>query len=155
MCLIAFGLSGCIIYFKSPVPQQELIHVDVHYVYPGKSEFNSYERYYKKEIDVGNFAETRLDLDPGQQLLILNKAIVLHFYQMPDTFYHIGSTTTGSPHFLRIWADTLDKTVRWFGSTADLQPANYKLRMLIEYVDSIVKSTDDYQSLPKSKLTDD
>jgi hypothetical protein len=155
VCLVAIALSGCIINFKPPVPQQDLIHVDAHYVYPGKNEFNSSERFYKKEIDIGNFAETRLDLDPGQQLLVLNKAIVLHFYQMPDTFYHTGIGAVGQPHFLRIWADTLDKTVRWYGSAVDLQPAKYNLRLLIEYVDSIVKSTDDYQSLPKSKLTGD
>ncbi len=154
--LIVLALSGCVINFKSPISEQQgLIRVDAHYVYPGKSEFSSYERFYKKEIDIGKFAETRIELDPGQQLLILNKAIVLHFYQMPDTFYHNATGTTGSPHFLRISSDTLDKTVRWFGSTDDIQPSRFKLRLLVEYVDSIVKSTDDYQSLPKSKLTGD
>ncbi len=155
LCLSAIALSGCVINFKPPVPVHGIIRVDAHYVYPGKNEFSSDERFYKKEIETGKYAETRIDLDPGQQLLILNKAIVLHFYQMPDTFYHVGSGAVGTPHFLRIWADTLDKTVRWFGSTADLQPTNFNLRQLVEYVDSIVKSTDDYKGLPKSKLTGD
>ncbi len=155
VCLTAIAIGGCEITFKPPVPLMGIIRVDAHYVYPGRNEFSSYERFYKKEIDTGHFAETRIDLDPGQQLLVLNKAIVLHFYQMPDTFYHTDHATTGQPHFLRIWADTLDKTVHWFGSIDSLHPVNYDLKTLVEYVDSIVKSTDDYQGLPKSKLTDD
>lgn len=157
VCLTAIALSGCIINFKSPIPSviPAHFHVDVHYVYPGRNEFNSYDRFYKKEIETGHYAETRCTLDPGQQLLILNKAVVLHFYQMPDTFYHAGNTRAGQPHFLRIWNDTLDKTVHWFGSTDSLQPASYELKGMMEYVDSIVKSTDDYVALPKSSLTGD
>ncbi len=153
LCLAAIALSGCVINFKPPVPQQAPIRVDAAYMYPGKNEFNSSQQFYKKEIEIGHFAKTQCTIDPGQQLLILNKAVVLHFYQMPDTFYHAGNSPVGAPHFLRIWADTLDKTVRWYGSADSLQPASANLNELVEYVDSIVKSTDDYQGLPKSKLT--
>lgn len=155
VCLAAIALCGCRVNLKQVVPEYNIIHVDVHYMYPGRNEFSTYERFYKKEIDTGHFAETQCQLDPGQQLLVLNKAIVLHFYQMPDTFYHTDHAKTGQPHFMRIWADTLDKTVHWFGSTDSLHPVNYDLKTLVEYVDSIVKSTDDYQGLPKSKLTGD
>jgi hypothetical protein len=155
VCLIAIAISSCRVNLKQAIPTYNIIHVDAHYVYPGRNEFSTYERFYKKEIDTGHFAETQCQLDPGQQLLVLNKAIVLHFYQMPDTFYHSDHTTMGQPHSLRIWADTLDKTVHWFGSIDSLHPVNYDLKGLMLYVDSIVKSTDDYQGLPKSKLTDD
>ncbi len=155
VCLSALAIGGCVINFKSPIPERERIHVDAHYVYPGKNEFNSAEKYYKKELTRGHFAQTHIELDPGQQLLVLNKAIVLHFYQMPDSFYHSDDTLNGQPHFLRIWADSLDKTVRWYGSIIALEPANYDLKGLMEYVDSIVKSSDNYQDLPKSKLTGD
>jgi hypothetical protein len=154
VCLTAIALGGCVINFKSEKPLI-IIHVDANYVYPGKNEFSSSERFYKKEIEPGHFAETQCSLDPGQQLLVLNKALVLHLYQMPDTFYHADRSVAGQPHFLRIWADTLDKTVHWFGSTDSLHPMNYDLKTLVEYVDSIVKSTDDYKGLPKSNLTGD
>ncbi len=88
-----------------------------------------------------------IELDPGQQLLVLNKAFVLHFYQMPDSFYHAGHPA-GEPQFLRISADTLDKTVHWTGSLDSLHPLGYHLDSLVRYVDSIVKSTDAYQALP-------
>lgn len=155
VCLAAIAIGGCVINFKSEHTTNGIIHVDAHYVYPGKNEFSTDERIYKKEVENGHFAETRLELDPGQQLLVLNKALVLHFYQMPDTFYHVGGATSGEPHYLRIWADTLDRTVRWTGSADSLHPVNFKLKELVEYVDSIVKSTDDYKALPKSKLTGD
>jgi hypothetical protein len=155
LLLTIIAAQGCVINFKPVHPLRELIHADAHYLYPGRNEFSSSEKFYKKEIENGHFAKTACSLDPGQQLLVLNKAIVLHFYQMPDTFYHSDRIQSGLPQFLRIWADTLDKTVYWSGSLDSLQPANYDLRGLVEYVDSIVKSTDDYQGLPKSKLTGD
>ena len=113
--IAAMVCSGCVINFKNPIPQQELIHVDAQYRYPGRNEFSSSDNFYKKEIDNGRFARTELTLDPGQQLLVMNKAIVLHFYQMPDTFYHAGRRDSAS-QFLRIWSDTLDKTIHGSGS---------------------------------------
>src|SRR2546430_31052 len=87
--LFILFLQSCIINFKNEKNATKgPMHVDVNYIYPGKSQFNTYERYYKKEVQPGHYAETRLELDPGQQLLMLNKALTLHFYQMPDTFYH-------------------------------------------------------------------
>ncbi len=153
LSLMVIAIGGCVVNLKTTLQKRERIHVDAHYRYPGRNEFSSSERFYKKEIDSGHFAQTVCSLDPGQQLLVLNKAVVLHFYQMPDTFYHADRAQSGPPQFLRIWADTLDKTVYWSGSMQDLQPADNHLQELVEYIDSIVKSTDDYQGLPKSKLT--
>ena len=151
--IFAIGLtfSGCVINFHKELPTKGVIDVKVHYVYPGKNELNTFEGYYKKEIGTGHYAQTKIELDPGQQLLILNKALVYHFYQMPDTFYHKGETLTSPLQYLRIQADTLDRTVYWQGSVKDLSLKSYHLPELLEYIDSIVKSTDEYQGLPKTK----
>jgi hypothetical protein len=163
--------AGCVINFKSEHPTKGIIHVDIHYVYPGKNEMNTFEGFYKKEISPGHFAQTNIKLDPGQQLLVLNKAFVLHFYQMPDTFYHAGGEEIKAViQSLRIKADTLDKTIYWHGARTartnrappsngsggtSLTPEKYHARELIEYIDSIVRSTDDYQGLPKSTVVGD
>jgi hypothetical protein len=140
-----------VVNFKSERPKtMGIIHVDTHYLYPGRNEFSTYDKFYKKEIAPGRFAETKdIQLDPGQQLLVLNKAFVLHFYDMPDSFFHTGHVA-GEPQFIRISADTLDKTVHWTGSLDSLHPAGHHLQELVEYVDSIVKSTDAYQALPSN-----
>ena len=154
--VLLLATAGCVINFKDPKGARPLIHVDAAYRYPGRSEFSTAEKFYKKEIDKGRFAQTNdIALDPGQQLLVMNKAIVLNFYQMPDTFYHRGSATGQQSQFIRVWADTLDKTVYWNGSLDSLKPSKYHLKELVEYVDSIVKSTDEYRNLPKSVLTGD
>jgi hypothetical protein len=147
--LLAVTLAGCVLNFKSENPKLKgIIHVDTHYLYPGRNEFSTYDKFYKKEIAPSRFAETKtIELDPGQQLLVLNKALVLHFFEMPDSFYHDGHYRD-LPQFIRISADTLDKTVRWNGSLDSLHPAGHHLDELVEYIDSIVKSTDAYQALP-------
>jgi len=150
--LLALTLAGCVVNFKNPVPiTKGIIHVDTHYLYPGRNEFSTYDKFYKKEVAPGRFAETKdIQLDPGQQLLVLNKAFVLHFYDMPDSFFHAGHYPD-VPQFIRISADTLDKTIHWTGSLDSLHPEGHHLQELVEYVDSIVKSTDAYQALPAYK----
>jgi hypothetical protein len=149
--LLAFALAGCVVNFKNEHPKTKgIIHVDAHYLYPGRNEFDSYDKFYKKEIAPGRFAETKtIELDPGQQLLVLNKALVLHFFEMPDSFFH-ANHYPASPQFIRISADTLDKTIRWSGSLDSLHSAGHHLEELVEYVDSIVKSTDAFQALPSN-----
>ena len=156
MCFVVAAalLSGCVINFKNPVPiTKGIIHVDTQYQYPGRNEFSTYDKFYKKEVAPGRYAQaTNAELDPGQQLLVLNKALVLHFYDWPDTFFHENANgaplADGSAHFIRISADTLDRTVYWSGSLDSLHPAGHNLKELVEYVDSIAKSTDAYRSLP-------
>ena len=164
VCLtISLGtIEGCVINFKSEKPKIGIIHVDVQYVYPGKNELNTIagEGFYKKEIETGHYAQTKIELDPGQQLLILNKAIVLHFFDTPEYFSQRGKLVSPEPHSLRIHADTLDRTIHWEGSInsvmidgnhADMQLEKYRPDLLMEYIDSIVKSTDEYQGLPAAK----
>jgi len=162
--------AGCVVNFKDEHKKKGIIHVDIHYVYPGKNELNTFRMSdhpagtYKKEIAIGRYAETKIELDPGQQLLVLNQALVLHFFQMPDTFYHAGASgEKESPaeraglvptQSMRIQADTLNKTIYWHGSLDALRPENYHVRELVEYVDSIVRSTEEYQGLPKSTITE-
>ena len=87
-------LAGCVVNFKNPAPKTKgIIHVDTHYLYPGRNEFSTYNKFYKKEVAPGRFAETKtIELDPGQQLLVLNRALVLRFFEMPDSFFHDGHT---------------------------------------------------------------
>src|ERR1035437_10665763 len=96
-------LAGCVVNFKSERPKTKgLIHVDAHYLYPGRNEFSTYDKFYKKEVAPGRFAETKtIELDPGQQLLVLNKAFVLHFFEMPDIFFHEGHYPD-VPQYIRI-----------------------------------------------------
>ncbi|MDP4199695.1 MAG: hypothetical protein Q8922_03730 [Bacteroidota bacterium] len=145
---LALCASSCVVNFKSEKTATNIIHVDIRCSYPGKSELNTYEGYYKKEIAPGHYAQTNITLDPGQQLLILNKALVLHFYQMPAKFTHTSETDT-LHHSLRIQADTLDHTITWQGSIQGLHPNTYHPEQLFEYIDSIVRSTEEYQALPK------
>src|SRR6266566_2317383 len=133
-------LSGCVVNLKSEKtaePKKGLIDVKVHYTYPGKNELNTFDGFYKKEIEKGRYAQTKIKLDPGQQLLVLNKAFVLKFYQMPDSFTHKGEGASSDKHLLRIQADTLDRTVYWNGSIDNLQPTKFQLKELVQYIDSI------------------
>jgi hypothetical protein len=146
---ICILFAGCVINFHSELPKRGIIDVKIDEVYPGKNELNTFDGYYKKEIEPHRYVQTKIELDPGQQLLILNKALVFHFYQMPDTFYHKGEAVSSAEQHLRIRADTLDHTIYWQGSANDLQLKNHHLPELLDYIDSIVKSTDEYQGLPK------
>lgn len=140
-------IAGCVINFKNPTPPKLLVHANASYRYPGKCEFNSNSNFYKKELKNGRYAQTEITFDPGQQLLVMNKAVVLHFFQMPDSFYHVGTKEYAPPQYLRIWTDSLDKTVKWSGPIEDLSPSD-SLRELVEYVDSIVRSSEAYRGLP-------
>ncbi len=152
LLILVFFASGCVINFKSEKPTKGIIHVDVQYVYPGKCEMNSVEGFYKKELEPGHYAQTKIELDPGQQLLILNKALVLHFFEMPVTFARRAkSSADAEPQSLRIHADSLDRTIQWQGSMDGLQMGKYHPDELIQYVDSIVRSTEEYQGLPAGK----
>ncbi len=155
LCILSLALcvSSCVVNLKSEKTGTNIIHVDVRCSYPGNSELNTFESYYKKEVAPGHYAQTKIEFDPGQQLLILNKALVLHFYQMPATFTHTTETDTGiahdAHHSIRIVADTLDRTISWQGSIQGLHPTTYHPEQLFEYIDSMVQSTEAYQALPK------
>jgi hypothetical protein len=154
LCIGLVYFTGCVVNFKSEkeTPQKGVMDVKVDMAYPGKSELNTFDGFYKKEIEKGRYAQTEIKLEPGQQLLVLNKALVLKFFQMPAQFTHKGAEATAEPHSLRIKADTLDRTVAWTGSMDDLHPNNFRLQELVTYIDSIVRTTDDYTGLPKSTI---
>ncbi len=148
---IALTLASCVVNLKSEKSEENLIHVDIQYAYPGKSELNTVQHSYRKELEPGRYAQTEeVAFDPGQQLLILNRALVLHFFEMPDNLKHTTETDTQS-HHLRLHADTLDHTITWKGSVEGLRPDKYHLKELTDYIDSMLHSTDAYQALPKSK----
>ena len=156
LCLGLVYFTGCVINLKSEKqPTQGIINVKLAGKYPGKNEFNTFDGFYKKEIDKGRYAQSELKLDPGQQLLVLNKAFVYKFFDMPQTFTHKQGDAGSEQHSLRIKADSLDRTVSWSGSIDDLEPKKYQLKELVMYVDSIVKSTESYSGLPKSAITGD
>lgn len=143
-------LCACVVNLKQEGTKVNIIHVDVQYAYPGKCELNTFEHSYKKEIAEGRYAKTdEMAFDPGEQLLFLNRALVLHFFEMPDNLKHTTETDTQT-HFLRIKADSLDHTVTWHGSVEALHPDKYHFKELVEYIDSTLRSTDAYQALPKA-----
>src|SRR5438045_1857343 len=118
-------LTGCVVNLKNEKSATNIIHVDLRYNYPAKNELNTFEGYYAKETAPGHFARTNdFLLDPGQQLLILNKALTLHFFQMPASFHHTQDSDTET-HTLRIRADSLDRTISWHGSIDALRPDTY------------------------------
>ena len=149
--VLLLALCSCVVNLKNEQIKQNKIHVDVQCTYPGKSQLNTFENSYKKEIETGKYAQTDdLTFDPGQQLLILNQAFVLHFFQMPNAFTHSTESDTLT-HTLRIKSDSLDHTVTWHGSLDGLRPDTYHLKELVEYIDSLTRSTDGYLVLPKGK----
>src|SRR3954471_8129790 len=100
--VLVFALSSCIVNLKNEKAKENLIHVDVQLAYPGKSQLNTFEGTYKKEIQTGHYAQSdELRFDPGQQLLILNRALVLHFFEMPDALTHRTESDTIT-HTLRV-----------------------------------------------------
>jgi hypothetical protein len=151
LLLLVILISSCVVNLKGEKVASNLIHVDVQCSYPGKSELNTFEHSYRKEIAEGRYAKTdEFTFDHGQQLLILNHALVLHFFEMPASFSHLTETDTLT-HRLRIKSDTLDHTVTWRGSVEGLRPEKYHLKELVDYIDSMTRSTDGYMILPKSK----
>jgi hypothetical protein len=149
--VLAFALTACVVNLKNEKTKQNLIHVDVQCTYPGKNQLNTFDGTYKKEIAPSRYAQTdELKFDPGQQLLILNRALVLHFFEMPNALKHSTESDTLT-HSLRIKADTLDHTVTWMGSLDGLRPEKYHFKELVEFVDSIAQSTDAYLVLPKAQ----
>jgi len=110
--LLVLALAGCVVNFKNPIPKTKgIIHVDTHFLYPERNEFSTYDKFYKKELASGRFAETKdIELDPGQQLLVLNQAFELHFYDMPDSFFHEGHVA-GAPQFIRISAAAVSDSI--------------------------------------------
>ena len=149
--VLLFALSACVVNLKNEKTTSNIIHVDVQCSYPGKNELNTIEHSYRKEIAEGRYAKSdELAFDPGQQLLILNRALVLHFFEMPATLKHTTETDTQT-HSLHIVADTLDNTVTWRGSLDGLRPDKYRFKELVEYIDSMARTTDAYLILPKAK----
>ena len=159
VCFLAIVLiaAGCsiILINNDKTPKLSLMNINVYYGYPGRNQFSSADKFYKKETVAGHFAQTKIELDEFQKRLIMNKADSLHFFQMPDSFYHYSEVSGSKFQWLRVTFDSLDKTVNWHGSLDSLQPKNYHIKELMLYVDSIVKSTDEYKALPKSEITGD
>jgi hypothetical protein len=158
ICLIAAGCSVILYSNKPDPPKAAPVNLNVYYGYPARNQFNSAEKFYKKETKPAYFSQTVVELTDIQKHAILMKADALHFFQMPDTFYHYSeaSGSNGSKfQWIRLALDSLDKTVSWRGSIDSLQPKNFYIKELVLFVDSIVKSTDAYKALPKSGLTGD
>ena len=153
-CMIGGGCSVVLVSNDHTVKELKA-NLNVYYGYPGRNQFNSATGFYKKETVAGHFAQTKIELDNDQRLLIMSKADEFHFFQMPDSFYHVPEHVGNMVHSFRISIDSIDKTVNWRGSLEGLQPVNYRIKELVLFVDSIVKSTDEYKGLPKSELRDD
>src|ERR1035441_3471372 len=115
ICLIATGCS-VILYSKDRTPKVTKINLFVYYRYPGSNQYNGAEKFYKKETLPSRFAQTVIDFDDEQKRLIASKADALHFFQMPDSFYHVGEINRPKSQWFRIANDSVDKTVTWDGS---------------------------------------
>jgi hypothetical protein len=154
ICLIAAGCSVILI-SNDKSPKAPKINLEVYYGFPARNQFNSADKFYKKETLPSHFAQTTIELDNNQKNLILKEANSLHFFQMPDSFYHKEEVAGSKFQWLRITLDSTDKTINWHGSIDNLQPKNFNIKELVLFVDSIVKSTDAYQALPKSQISGD
>jgi len=132
-----------------------MINLDVYYGYPGRNQFNSEEKFYKKETLPSHFAQTVIELDNNQKHAIFDEANSVHFFQMPDSFYHKDEASGLKFQWLRIVTDSVDKTVSWHGSIDGLQPENFHIKELVLFIDAMVKSTDAYKGLPKSEITNE
>jgi hypothetical protein len=148
----AFTVVGCVIGLseKKKRKPQAITETKIHYLYPSRNECNTIDyRFYKKEISSGHFAETRIDLTPEEQQLILSRAMAVNFFQMPDSLKQlVPNSSAQQRQYLRIQSAPLDHTVEWTGPLSDYR--NTSLPGLMQYVDSIVRSTTQYKELPDS-----
>jgi len=110
LCIGLVYFTGCVVNFKSEKepPKKGVMDVKVDMAYPGKSELNTFDGFYKKEIEKGRYAQTEIKLEPGQQLLVLNKALVLKFFQMPAPNSRIRALRP-----LRSRIRSVSRPIRW------------------------------------------
>jgi hypothetical protein len=141
-------LSGCSFFLHKDDPNKASnSEMKLHYKNAAHEEVNSFQGYVRKETKPLYYAETKFELGPSQQLLILNRAFLAKFFEMPAA---IGTLSAGKDtNSLRIASGVLDWTVKWTASTDELRASGSKLPELLTYVDSTLHATHEYQILPK------
>jgi hypothetical protein len=146
--LLTLSLTGCTFFLRNDDPNKAATNeTKVRYRSPSHEELNSFESYFRKETQPAHYAQTKFDLNASQQLLILNRAFLAKFFNMPQ---FVGSTGSGADTCsLRIASGALDWTVRWTDSPEQLRSSGSKLPELLAYIDSTVHSTPEYRQLPK------
>lgn len=142
-------LSGCSFFLKTDDPNKvNAREVKVHYRSPEHEELNTFQTYFRKETRPLHYAEMTFDLDASQQLLILNRAFLTKFFNLPAMIP--VTTASKDTSYVRVASGTLDYTVRWRGTRAELETAGTTLPEFLEYLDSTVHATKAYKQLPKS-----
>jgi hypothetical protein len=146
---LVIGLGGCSFFLKKDDPNKvSAREVKVHYRSPSHEELNTFQTFFRKETRPGHYAEMTFDLDASQQLLILNRAFLTKFFNLPPVI--AVTTAAKDTSFLRVASGTLDWTVRWRGSRAELDAAGTSLPEFLDYLDSTIHATRAYKQLPKS-----
>lgn len=141
-------LCGCAFSLKSADEKETASsrEMKLHYKSPDHEEVNSFERFVRKETRPKHYAESRFDFDESQQIFILNRAFLTKFFDLPK--FVVTSATTADTSYLRIASGILDWTVKWQGTKDNLRASGSQLPELLDYIDSTVHASKDYQQLP-------
>lgn len=129
----------------------------IDYRYGFENELNTFNDTFKKDLADHGSIKIKFQLSEAEQDEIINKALAVEFFQLPDTL-PIVRTNTNEPavskivksevQFLRIKYKNLNKKVIWFGALP-YNNSNYKgLIELTALIKSAIESKPEYKALP-------
>lgn len=151
---IIITLSSC---SESPV-EPETQFVQIYFKYNFKDELNTFDNSLQKDLVMDGVTKVKFWLTTEEQNRILEKAIAVNFFTMPDTFTYSNDDSTRiviSPdpglQILRIKYQLNDKTCIWM---FPIDEKDIRFKQLIELEDlirGIIQSKKEYQSLPAAR----
>ncbi|GAB6283109.1 MAG: hypothetical protein STSR0008_18650 [Ignavibacterium sp.] len=154
LVLLSLLLSAC----KDSSVEPETPFVQIYFKYNFKNELNTFENTFQKDLVFDGVIKVKFWLTEEEQNKILEKANLVNFFSMPDTFIHSSSDSIlvsinpdPGEQVLRIKYQSYDKTTLWNYPPLQNNEQFNDLIKLQQYIVSIIESKPEYKKLPPAR----
>ena len=154
--LLLFSL--CFTSCQDTIVEPENQFVQIYMNYGFKNELNTFKNTYQKDLVLEGVKKVRFWLTEEEQNKILEKANIVNYFSMPDTFKYnpqdsINVIINPDPgeQILRIKYMSKDKTTIWTFPILESKTDFNNLLELRQFIITIIESKPEYRKLPPSR----
>ena len=154
IAIVSFLLVGC------GLPGQTVTDFDFIFRYgiTAKNELNTFEDTYTKDMILEPSITVNMSLTAEEKAEIYQKMVEIDFWSYPDRFSvkvkpgEIVSSVTPYPsYYFKVTRDSEIKELWWDDNIGNPDGRASKLRELIQLIENIIRSKDEYKNLPEPK----
>jgi hypothetical protein len=151
---LSYWILSCQDSPTEPDPQ----YVQIFLKYGFRNELNTFENTYQKDLVLDGTIKVKFWLSAEEQNKILEKANVINYFSMRDTFKLVSPDSTiviispdPGEQILRIKYQTNDKTTFWNYPAPENDEEFNELMQLRQYIIMIIESKVSYKLLPPAR----